>query len=318
MKTFDEIYNELQNDNNINELNNEWKKTQEKNKKNKKIAVTVILIIDLLILLILFAYGSMQLATSIMPVILVLNIVAGGIILASLTLSKEYIEFVGKYKDFITKKIISNFYDNLEYFPEKEMPEYIYREARYEHYDNYSSNDYLEAQIDNKYSIQMADVSAEEIREYEDQNGEKREEKITVFSGIFAKIIIDKSINAELRIMQDKKLKFDKNRLNMDSSEFEKYFDVKSSDPVIAMQILTADVMEELVEFENKTNMKYDIYIKDNEIYLRFHLGALNVNVWNLKNSVLDPKVTQKSFYMLNFTYNLSKKLINILNDIQL
>ena len=104
------------------------------------------------------------------------------------------------------------------------MPEYIYENAGYEYYDCYSSDDYFEAQINNKYSIQMAEVLTKEKREHEDANGEKREEEIIEFNGLFAKIILDKNINSELRIMQNGKFLLDKNKLNMDSSEFEKIF----------------------------------------------------------------------------------------------
>lgn len=53
---------------------------------------------------------------------------------------------------------MNNFYDNLEYFPNKEMPEYIYDKLNYEYYNRYKSEDYLEAQINGKYSIQMAEI----------------------------------------------------------------------------------------------------------------------------------------------------------------
>ena len=106
-------------------------------------------------------------------------------------------------------------------------------------------------------------------------------------------------------------------RLKMDSSEFEKYFDVQASNQIIGMQLLTADVMEELVDFENKTKMKFDIFIKGNELYLRFHSGEM-FEPTNFKNGPLDKNSIQKYFYMLNFTYNLSNKLINIINDTQI
>lgn len=75
--------------------------------------------------------------------------------------------------------------------------------------------------------------------------------------------------------------------------------------------------MNELVEFENKTKMKYDICINNNEIYLRFHSGAM-FEIENLKNGVLDKNTIQKYFYMLNFTYNLYNRLISIINDTQI
>ena len=113
--------------------------------------------------------------------------------------------------------------------------------------------------------------------------------------------------------MQNGKFLLDKNKLNMDSSEFEKYFDVKTTNKIIAMQLLTSDVMEELIKFEDKTKMKYDIYIKNDELYLRFHSGAM-FEIENLKKEILDKELIEKYFYMLNFTYNLSNKLINIIH----
>ena len=118
--------------------------------------------------------------------------------------------------------------------------------------------------------------------------------------------------------MQDKLFKLYKDRVSMDSSEFEKYFDVKASDSIIAMQLLTVDVMEELVKCENNTNMKYDITIRNNEIYLRFHSGTMSFNMGELKDGVLDKNVIHRYFYTLNFTYNLANKLMDTINDTQI
>lgn len=54
-----------------------------------------------------------------------------------------------------------------------------------------------------------------------------------------------------------------------------------------------------------------------NELYLRFHSGPM-FEARNLKNGALDKDVLQKYFYMLNFTYNLSNRLISIVNDTQI
>jgi hypothetical protein len=197
------------------------------------------------------------------------------------------------------------------------MPEYIYKQPKYEYFDEYYSEDYLEAQIDNKYSIQMGEVLSQKEEEYTDSDGNTQTRIVTVFHGLFAKIAMDKSIKGELRIMQDGEFFFDKHRLKMDSSEFEKHFDVKASDQIVGMQILTADVMEELIQFENRTKMKYDVYINGSNLYLRFHSGNM-FEAGNLKNGALDKNTIQKYYYMLNFTYNLSKKIIDVVEDVQI
>ena len=162
----------------------------------------------------------------------------------------------------------------------------------------------------------MADILTQKKESYRDSRGRTRTRTITKFHGLFAKIEMDKSIKSELQIMQDGTFFLNK-KLKMDSSEFEKYFDVKASNQIIGMQLLTADVMEELVDFENKTKMKFDIFIKENELYLRFHSGDM-FEPTNLKNGALDKISIEKYFYMLNFTYNLSNKIINVVNETEI
>ena len=170
----------------------------------------------------------------------------------------------------------------------------------------------------NKYYIDMAEVFTEHVETETDSEGNTHTTRTTIFHGLFAKVTSEKSITSELKIVQDKVGRHDRNRLNMDSSEFEKLFDVKSSNKIIAMQILTSDIMEELIEFENKTKMQYDICIINSELYLRFHFGTLNVDGDAMKNEVLDKDVLSKYFYMINFSYNLSKKIIETIENVEI
>lgn len=318
MKTFDEIYDELQSADN-NELHNAWQEAKKKKEKANKISGIICLIIDTFAIIMIFGNGmSLKSPLFLMPLIPVLIINLIVVVIVNVLFSgKEQIKYNGIYKKTVINKIMENFYDNLEYFPQKEMPEYIYEEPKYdEYYDNYESEDYLEGQINNKYSIQMAEVLTEEEQEYENSEGETETRTITKFHGLFAKIIMDKSINSELKIMQNGEIQ-KKDRLNMDSSEFEKLFDVQASNQIIGMQLLTADVMEELIEFRNNANMRFDIFIKGNELYFRFHSGDM-FEPGSLKKDALHKETIQKYFNLLNFTYNLSNKLINLVNETQI
>lgn len=213
---------------------------------------------------------------------------------------------------------MNNFYDKLKYFPQMQMPTYIYKEADYnESYDIYDSEDYLEGLIANKYEIKMAEVLTQREESHTNSKGETETRTITMFHGLFAKIYMDKSINSELTIVKNAGMLFQKNRLKMDSREFEKYFDVKASNKIIGMQLLTADVMEELIEFKNKTNIEFDININNNKLYLRFHCGAM-FEAGNIKNGAIDKTVMKKYFDILNFTYNLSKEIIDLVNETQI
>lgn len=316
MKTFDEIYEELNKINNNNELKSEYSKLLKKNKRTKRITILACLIVNFIIIKWLYQSGFLIKYTCFIGFFLVFFMVINvfTIIIVNLIFGGGTSKYSFKFKKMIISKLINNFYDNVEYYPEKPMPEYIYKKLQYEHYDSYYSEDYFEGYIHNKYSIQMAEILTQEEEEYEDSDGEEQIREITIFHGLFAKIVMEKSIKSEIKIIQDGTGRSNK-KLEMDSSEFEKYFDVIASDPIIGMQVLTADVMEELIEFENKTKMKFDIYIKGNELYLRFHSGEM-FEVGVQKNGELDKEVIKKYFYMLNFTYNLSNKLINVINDV--
>ena len=316
MKNFEEFYNELQNGDN-GELEVTWQLAKKEDKKIKKVSIIICAIIDILYVFMILRNGIISsMLFAIFPTIMfVLLINVFVVAIVNIIVGKNKFEYNKQFKKIVINKLMSNFYNELKYFPNEPMPGRIYRSLGYEYYNRYKSDDYFEALIDNKYSIQMAEVLTQEQETHTDSEGHTHTTTTTKFHGLFAKIVLDKSINSELRIMQNGTLFFS-NKLKMDSKEFEKYFDVKATNPIIGMQLLTADVMEELIEFENNTKMKFDIVIRGEELYLRFHSGAM-FEAGKFKNGALDEKIIQKYFDILNFTYNLSHKIINLINETQ-
>ena len=319
MKTFDEIYEELQS-----EDNGEFKEILEEGRaetaKKNKIALVLCLIIDAIILKFAFSMGIIFQAGAIMFLQPLMTMFVADFmiyVILSAIFSKTHKKYVKMYKEIIIKKLMNNFYGNLEYFPQKQMPKYIYEEPKYlGYYNRYSSDDYMEAILNDKYSIQMAEVKTEKVERRSNSRGGSSTTTTTIFHGLFTKIIMDKSINGELKILRNGSANFDKKQLRMDSSEFEKYFDVSASDKILGMRLLTADVMEELIAFVNKTNMMYDVIIKGNVLYLRFRCGRM-FEPSNFKKGHLDQETLRKYFYMLNLTYNLSNKITKTVEEFE-
>ena len=321
MKIFEDLYNEIT----VNEeLKSTWEEAVQERKRNNKIATFIFIGIVLIALTILLITTIKLEGLNVLVIPKVLVVIFpfmffGGIVVFGISriFAKKYKKYATAFKKIVIEKLIGNFYNNLEYYPEKQMPKRIYDEGKYEYYNRYYSDDYIEAKVNNRYDIGMAEVKTVEERTERDSDGNTRTRSYTKFHGIFAKIVIDKSINSELRIKQNGSYSFGKNRLEMDSSEFEKYFDVSATNKIIGMQLLTADVMEELISFINKTNLRYDIVIKNNNIYLRFHCGTM-FEPQSLKKGIIDKKYLEKYFYMLNFTYNLSDKIIKLINETEI
>ena len=320
MKNFEDLFREIEENQ---EIKRSWQEAREEQKKMNKIRgiiaiITIVLGLGFIVLKMnLNSYKEFN-AFLIIPslfFIFFVNLIA---FVITCLFSKKQNAYKLEFKQVIIKKLIDNFYDNLEYYPLKEMPERIYKKPNYnEYYNEYHSEDYFEGQIKNKYYIDMAEVFTEHVETHTDSEGNTHTTRTTIFHGLFAKVTSEKSITSELRIVQDKVGKYNKNRLNMDSSEFEKYFDVITDNKIIAMQLLTADVMEEMIEFENKTNMRFDIVIKENEIYLRFHCGNM-FEPQAIKKGIINKAQLEKYFYMLNFTYNLSNRLIELINETEI
>lgn len=320
MKKFEDLFKEIEENQ---EVKKTWQEAREEQKKLNKIRVIIAIVITVLafIAVVIFIKKNPYMILNIFLVgpflflILFINLI---VFIITCAFGKKQKEYILNFKELIIKKLIENFYDSVEYYPVKGMPERIYENTDYnEYYNEYYSEDYFEGKIKNRYYIDMAEVLTEDVETETDSEGNTHTTRTTIFHGLFAKVTLEKSIMSELKIVQDKEGRFNKNRLNMDSSEFEKYFDVITDNKIIAMQLLTADIMEEMIEFENKTNMKYDIVIKENEIYLRFHCDSM-FEPQVLRKGTVNKELLEKYFYMLNFTYNLSNRLIELINETEI
>lgn len=315
-KDFESFYSK-----NINEyeLNDIWENTKQEKRKRKIISIPTLLIVDLLLI-----FGFTNIFSNfgtryglfpyifIIPPILIIDVFILAII--SLAFSKKTRLYNDVFKEKVMDKIFNNFLNDSDYIPKKEMPQSIYREGKYDgYYNRYYSDDYVEGNIDDKYLIKMAEVTTEHEKTTTDSDGNTHTETTTIFSGLFAKINIGKSIKTELRIGTNRTIS-KKKRLEMDSDEFEKYFDVSSTNDIVGMQILTHDIMDMLVDFRKKLKMPLDILIRDDIMYIRLHVGKMFEAKFN-KKAVIDKQILQRYFDIVNFIYSLSKKMIQIVEE---
>lgn len=231
--------------------------------------------------------------------------------------SKNRKNYSKLFKANVIKKLLDNFYNNVNYLPEKEMPRATYDEAKYnEYYNRYSSDDYMEALLNDKYLVKMAEVHTVDVETHTDSEGHTTTTETTKFHGLFTKIQMEKSINSNLLVFGNHRFS-KKSRLEMDSQEFEKLFDVSATNQIIGMQLLTHDVMELLVSFKKMTGIHYDIAIYDNIMYLRFHTGSM-FEFMSFKKGAFDEKTLKKYYDVLDFTYTLSNMLIDLIEKTEI
>lgn len=306
MNDFETLFEELKGLNNP-ELVEICREAQKEKKRNTLIIIAIFAVITFYEVIFTKEIETLffKIFISIYACIFVYVIIAVGF-------SKNQKRYKKLFKETMIKRLIGNFYDNVKYFPEEKLPREIYDEGKYnESYNRYYADDYISAEIDSSYNIQIANL---DVKRHTSSG--KSSHTVTLFHGLFTKINLDKSIYSEILIRNNGNLFFDK-KLKMDSQEFEKYFDIASKDDIKTMQILTHDVMEELISFRENSKILFDISIINQYLYIRFNTGSMFEKVpKNIEN--LDPISLKKYYDILDFTKRLSKMLIKTIDETKL
>lgn len=226
-------------------------------------------------------------------------------------------EYVERFKEKIVGPIIENMFEGAKYEAKNGIPIKEYIKAGYrERIDNYSSEDLITAQL--KLSgktttvISLADVHIElghineELRDVKYLNYQIGD--FRPFYGIVGSFSIPKDIGKRIYIRSNGTVAdYSKRKVKMDMPEFEKIFDVESEDEVLAMRILTADVMAEMIDLYNKYQYRFEISIINDAVYMRLKTGDMFEP--NVFKSSLEYKQLEKYYLVL-------KALINIATHI--
>jgi len=215
------------------------------------------------------------------------------------------------FKEKIITPIIQNILPGSEYTWYKGMDSYEYRKGQWESFDLYDSEDQIISPIhipgheEFKSELVISEVHTQ--NESTDSDGDTH--RTTLFHGLAGYVKLPKNIGTYIKVKRDS-LKFfggSKQRLEMDMSEFEKIFDVETGDKIKAMQILTADVMTDMINMIQTSKVKFEFYINHDMMYIRFHTGEL-----------FEPSIFGKSmqFDMLKRYCDITENTIKIVEDI--
>ena len=294
---FENMYNNLSKNSNIQMLEAKKKKAQ---------GSLIVLIITFIITMILMSKGNTM--TFIACIILMAIIWYFG---------NNVMKFQKEYKKEIVPSVIKLVSEKLKYIPDNVehfgMKE-EYRRANFdnEYYNRFYQDDYIEGFLDEENHIKMCDLHIQ----HHTSNG-KHSHTYEVFQGLFLITECNKNIGTNIKISRNEMKIFDaNNRVEMDSQEFEKYFDIYSENKILAMQLLTSDIMSVLIEFYKKYNIEYEIVIRNNKIYMRFATGSMFEA--NILGNVLDKQVLFKYYSILILVEDITKKINEVLKEIEI
>lgn len=231
--------------------------------------------------------------------------------------SKPGQEYKSVYKEKVVKTFVEAYDENLAYLPTGRVSEYLYMSAGFERYcDRYSSEDLITGNIDG-HKIMMGEVHTERRETYTDSDGHTQTRYVTIFHGMFGNVEISSKYNGQIRVHSDKgmlgKIFGNQKRIEMDSTEFEKYFEVHADDKIQAMQVLTSDIMEEMIDFIKKSKIRFELTINHNQLFIRFKTG--DIFEGNVFRSSVNFDTLKKMFDIINFTFDITRKLIKVTEE---
>jgi len=301
---FGELYTRLYNEN-IEELEALRTKNQKRNKYIERISATIAIIC------VLVACIGGVLLSNIQPIIII--VIIGACVLRCLRTNYNANDCVRVFKQKILTPLMNNVFDDCVYEPDRGWSIYEYKKFEYQdRIDRYSSEDMITATIKgangSENTIQFAEV-------YIDKQI-SRKEYCPEFYGLAGKMTLKKDISTKIYIKSNCSEGDKNNEFKMDMSEFERIFDVITEDKILALRILTADVMTEMIELYRKFKCGFEINIINNTVYMRLFTGLMFE-----PNAFMNPlyySQIEKYYVSLKAMMNISTYIYNTINEIEL
>ncbi len=147
-------------------------------------------------------------------------------------------------------------------------------------FDTYRFNrdrreDFITGKLTDKITLSMGELDLDEV-----VGGRRNRTTIDVFNGLFVYVHGINEFKGTLKILNNNNKMKEKNTQNlaqvkMDSTEFENLFNVYADNSVVAMRVLTSDIMQKMVEFETRLGIHYEVMVSGTEIFMRFFTTEL-------------------------------------------
>lgn len=246
--------------------------TMRKNLK-KKYQLFIVLGIIYSIICVMFAFALQ----SEVPFIFITVGIVVIFIIATIITSTPAREYNLAFKDYFVKSSLTEKFTDLKYMPESGLPRHVIASTNMMYMgDRYASNDLITAKYKN-IDFTQADVHIEEEHETTDSDGNTRTYYVTIFKGRWMIFDFNKTFKANIQVCQkgfgNNKVNtwFSKNkfeRVEMESQEFNKAFNVYAQLPLEAFYILTPKMMERIKHLDEKNDGRLLLCFIDNKLHV--------------------------------------------------
>lgn len=224
--------------------------------------------------------------------------------------------YVKAYKQCVIDGLVKAYNSNLYYDATLGISEFDYRASNFDNdFNEFTSEDRIHGRFDSGDAIQLAEVTTFKVTHRVNDQGQEVEDRVETFRGMYGVVYLNKNSMMNIGIYGDSKMRrFRRDRIEMDSSEFEQYYDLVTDDKIRAMRVFTSDLLEKFIDVKKAHKNGVELKVEWDKIYFRFRCGEIfepPAFVNGLKKEYL------KTFY--NYIYyplELLDKTVECLNEV--
>lgn len=257
MRKFNEAYEVL-----YKKYNNEMKKMQKKS--------NMYLILSIFISTILYFWAFQELIQINKRFFFGIFIIIGIIIIIH---RKGKGKYTYTFKTKIINELIKEFDPHLNFYMDGASFNRGFSEAGFiKNYTEIETEDVIKGVLTEDINMQLSEIKV--IQERSDMEGNKTRD--VIFKGMFAELKLNVEKDFPIVSIRKNNTKFLNNRellekIELESTQFEDMYDFYAYNPIEALKLFSIDVIEKIVEFKEKYNIKCEMVFKSDKIYLLFN-----------------------------------------------
>ena len=183
-----------------------------------------------------------------------------------------------RYKQEIIGRFVKKYDDKLYYLPKgRVITKHDYYMSRFDKtWNELECEDGIQGKLEDGSIFRLSQVTVinkvtTSIDGYSDNV-----EKQVKFKGTFCIIELANPINNTIELIGNARInRFNKSRIEVDSEEFEKEYDLMARDRIQALRIFTPDIIERLIGIKEKTKSPFRVKIEGSYIFIRISNGDI-------------------------------------------
>lgn len=258
-RKFNDIYNEL-----VEETKDFFVELRRKQIRNLGLSAIVAIVLTVLVKIV---NGD----DFILFIPLALAIMLLGVLLGNYYYRKQY-------KEIIVGKLIQKYDSDFTYTQDGgPVTEGDYVTAGFDrNWDSMEKADGIYGTLEDGSRFRMAQITTYKNVVYLDDQGRKQIKKEQTYKGSFCVVTLNKVIKNQIEITgNSRRLRYNKDRIEVDSQSFEEEFDMMAKDKVQALRIFTPDVISIIVSLRERIKVPFRIRIEGDRLYIKIDNGDI-------------------------------------------